>query len=103
MSTPMATSMKAPKARPARPVVRPDGVRLPAWLAPGAVFLVGRAASPQFAAVPPFRFRVIRVDTRVSYDGWAWLDGYTLGAAGKAVEKRSIFVRYAGLRHIPAG
>jgi hypothetical protein len=95
--------MSASAAWPATPVVRPDGVRLPGWLAPGAVFLVGRAASPQFAAVPPFRFRVIRVDTRLTYDGWAWLHGYTLGDNGEAVEKRSIFVKYTGLRHISTG
>jgi hypothetical protein len=43
-------------------------------------------------------FRVIRVHDWPTYDGWAWLDGYQLNAAGDAVERRSIFVQLPGLQ-----
>ncbi len=65
----------------------------------GDVLEVTRHASVQF--VTPIRFRVIRVRDWPTYDGWVWLDGYQLNAAGDATERRSIFVRAAGLR--PAG
>lgn len=56
-----------------------------------------RAASVQFAA-SPLLFRVIRVDDRSTYDGWAWLDGYELNASGEAIDRRSIFVQVGGLQ-----
>jgi hypothetical protein len=43
-------------------------------------------------------FRVIRVHDWSTYDGWAWLDGYELNAAGDAVDRRSIFVQVGGLQ-----
>jgi hypothetical protein len=46
-------------------------------------------------------FRVIRVHDWPTYEGWVWLDGYQLNAAGDAVERRSIFVQRAGLRTVP--
>jgi hypothetical protein len=57
---------------------------------------VTRAASVQFAE--PLLFRVIRVHDWPTYDGWVWLDGYQLNAAGEAVERRSIFVQVKGLQ-----
>jgi hypothetical protein len=48
-------------------------------------------------------FRVIRVHDWPTYDGWVWLDGYELNAAGDAVERRSIFVQVNGLRQIAGG
>ena len=65
---------------------------------PGDVVLVGGAASVQFAGPNGLRFRVIRVHDWPTYDGWAWLDGYQLNAAGDAVERRSIFVQLSGLQ-----
>jgi hypothetical protein len=62
----------------------------------GDVLEVTRAASVQF--VRPLLFRVIRVHDWPTYDGWVWLDGYELNAAGDAVERRSIFVQVDGLR-----
>ena len=60
---------------------------------------VGPTASPQFQAGNAFVFRVIRVhDWHTSWEGWAWLDGYVLNAAGDAVERRSIYVDLGGLR-----
>jgi hypothetical protein len=59
---------------------------------------VTRAASVQF--VEPMLFRVIRVHDWPTYDGWVWLDGYELNAAGDAVERRSIFVQVSGLRQV---
>jgi hypothetical protein len=62
----------------------------------GDVLRVTRAASVQF--VEPMLFRVIRLHDWPTYDGWAWLDGYQLNAAGDAVSRRSIFVQLEGLR-----
>jgi hypothetical protein len=62
----------------------------------GDVLRVTKAASVQF--VQPILFRVIRVHDWQTYDGWAWLDGYQLNAAGDAVERRSIFVQLQGLQ-----
>ena len=62
----------------------------------GDVLCVTRAASVQFQH--PMMFRVIRVHDWQTYDGWAWLDGYQLDAAGDAVERRSIFVQVNGLQ-----
>lgn len=62
----------------------------------GDVLHVTRAASVQFA--DPLFFRVIRVHDWPTYDGWVWLDGYQLNAAGDAVQRRSIFVRINGLK-----
>jgi hypothetical protein len=62
----------------------------------GDLLRVTRAASVQF--VQPILFRVIRVHDWSTYDGWMWLDGYQLNAAGDAVARRSIFVRVGGLQ-----
>nr|WP_203839063.1 MULTISPECIES: hypothetical protein [Actinoplanes] len=64
----------------------------------GDVVLVGRAASVQFAGPAGFAFRVVDVDSRPTYDGWVWLDGYQLDRTGRPVLRRKIFVREAGLR-----
>lgn len=69
---------------------------------PGDVVGVGTRASVQFAGGRGFVFRVIRVDDRPTYDGWVWLDGYQLDARGDAQQRRTIFVRRAGLDPIPA-
>ncbi|WP_194823043.1 hypothetical protein [Micromonospora sp. S-DT3-3-22] len=66
----------------------------------GALVQVTRKASPQF--VKPILFRLIRVRTEwITYDGWAWLDGYQIDARGDAVARRSIYVRPAGLQPAP--
>jgi hypothetical protein len=65
----------------------------------GDILHVTREASVQFAT--PIFFRVIRVHDWPTYDGWLWLDGYQLNAAGDAVERRSIFVQGSGLRAVP--
>ncbi|MFR9780704.1 hypothetical protein ACL02O_32250 [Micromonospora sp. MS34] len=67
----------------------------------GDVLHVTRAASVQF--LRPIMFRVIRVLDRPTYDGWLWLDGYELNAAGDAVNRRSIFVQQDGLLRQQAG
>nr|WP_084504320.1 hypothetical protein [Actinoplanes sp. N902-109] len=67
-------------------------------LTPGDVVLVGRAASVQFTGRSGFAFRIIAVDSRPTYDGWVWLDGYQLDRRGQAVARRRIFVCEAGLR-----
>ena len=64
----------------------------------GDVIHVTKAASVQFAA--PMLFRVIRGHDWPTYEGWIWLDGYELNAAGDAVERRSIFVQVSGLRQV---
>ena len=65
----------------------------------GDVLHIGQAASIQFE-LSPFLFRLIRVEDKPTYEGWVWLDGYELNASGDAVERRSIFVRVAGLRQV---
>ncbi len=62
----------------------------------GDVLRVTSAASIQFNK--PMMFRVIRVQDWQTYNGWAWLDGYQLNAAGDAVERRCIFVQIDGLQ-----
>jgi hypothetical protein len=47
-------------------------------------------------------FRVIRVLDLPVFDGWLWLEGYELNAAGEAVSRRSIFVQRAGLTRVQA-
>ena len=64
----------------------------------GDILHVTREASVQF--LTPIFFRVIRVHDWPTYDGWLWLDGYQLNAAGDAVERRSIFVQDGGLRAV---
>jgi hypothetical protein len=64
----------------------------------GDILHVTRDASVQF--LTPIFFRVIRVHDWPTYDGWLWLDGYQLNAAGDAVERRSIFVQSGGLRAV---
>ena len=63
----------------------------------GDVVIVGRSASVQFAGRAGFAFRVLGVDVRLTYAGWVWLDGYQLDCRGRAVARRRIFVRQAGL------
>ncbi|WP_433228628.1 hypothetical protein ACQP2H_21520 [Micromonospora sp. CA-248260] len=63
----------------------------------GVLVQVTRKASPQF--VRPILFRLIRVRTEwITYDGWAWLDGYQIDAKGDAVARRSIYVQPAELQ-----
>lgn len=83
---PLGLPTKPPTAREVRLTPRP-----------GEVIRVTRAASVQFAA-SPLLFRVIRVDDKATYDGWAWLDGYELNASGEAIDRRSIFVQVGGLQ-----
>ena len=64
----------------------------------GDVLHLTKAASVQFTS--PKLFRVIRVHDWPTYDGWIWLDGYELNAAGDAVERRSVFVQLSGLRQL---
>ncbi|WFE64586.1 hypothetical protein [Micromonospora sp. WMMD714] len=65
----------------------------------GDLVYVTRAASVQF--LRPIRFRVIRVLDWPTYDGWVWLEGYQVNAAGDAVSRRRIFVQRAGLTAPP--
>ena len=66
-------------------------------LTAGQVLRVGPEASIQFQGSRALTFKVIRVDRRPTYDGWLWLEGYVLDTRGKAVERRTIFVRRDGL------
>jgi hypothetical protein len=63
------------------------------------VLLLDRGASVQFA--DPIAVRVVRVHDWSTYAGWCWLDCYQLDGAGNAVERRTLFVRIAGLRPYP--
>ncbi|MCX4387696.1 hypothetical protein OG777_12230 [Micromonospora peucetia] len=63
----------------------------------GDVLHLTRSASPQF--VRPITVRVIRllVDWH-TYHGWCWMDVYELNAHGDAVDRRSLYVLYEGVR-----
>ncbi|WBB55751.1 hypothetical protein [Verrucosispora sp. WMMD573] len=66
---------------------------------PPGVYLLTRAASPQFHA--PIMVRVIRELTdRHPPHGWTWLDCYQLDRHGDATEKRQLFVMPAGMRQV---
>lgn len=66
-------------------------------LQPGDVLHVGGDASVQFQGDRALTFRVIRIDSRSTYEGWIWLEGYVLGPTGTAIQRRRIFVRRDGL------
>jgi hypothetical protein len=72
----------------------------PMTLQPGDVLHIDGEASVQFQGERSLRFRVIRVDPRSTYDGWIWLEGYVLGPAGNALQRRRIFVRRDGLHPV---
>ncbi|MFD1084547.1 hypothetical protein [Micromonospora andamanensis] len=87
--------------RTARPAIAPDEIREDGTsrVRPG-VYLLTRAASPQFAT--PIVVRVIRERTdRSSYDGWAWIEVYQLDSRGEAVDRRELYVRPDGMRQVP--
>ncbi|MEV6345026.1 hypothetical protein [Actinoplanes sp. NPDC051851] len=65
---------------------------------PGDVVIVDGKASVQFADTRRLLFRVISVGSKPTYEGWAWLQGYSLNSAGEAIERREIYVQHAGLR-----
>ncbi|MEV4822961.1 hypothetical protein [Micromonospora sp. NPDC049274] len=63
----------------------------------GDVIHLTTAASVQF--LRPIFVRVIReLPERHTYDGWVWLEGYELNAAGEAVARRELYVLRAGVR-----
>ncbi len=70
---------------------------------PGDVVLLTGRASVQFAAGRAIAFRVIRVDSRPTYSGWAWLTGYELDRHGAALRKREVFVQVDGLERLHPG
>ncbi|MGX7676786.1 hypothetical protein [Plantactinospora sp. DSM 117369] len=59
--------------------------------------VTGRA-SVQFAGSRALIFRVVQVDPKPTYYGWAWITGYVLDQSGEAVDRRDIFVQPAGLQ-----
>ncbi len=66
----------------------------------GQILRVEADASIQFQGSRALTFQVIHVDQRTTYDGWLWMDGWVLDARGKAVERRTIFVRADGLHAV---
>lgn len=69
----------------------------------GVILSVGPPANVQFN--PPILFRLIRVMeewTRLTYEGWCWLNGYQLDGYGSALIQRHIFVQIKGLYLAPA-
>jgi len=67
---------------------------------PGDVLYVNRLASVQFGGDRALVFRVIRVCDRPTYHGWLWLTGYVLDRAGRALDRREIYVQQAGLQRV---
>ncbi|WP_433127858.1 hypothetical protein ACQPWW_33900 [Micromonospora sp. CA-240977] len=71
----------------------------------GDVVLLTTDASVQF--LRPICVRIIReLPERITYDGWVWIEGYELNAAGDARARRELYVRREGVRlvrsHPPA-
>ncbi|MGC4758424.1 hypothetical protein [Micromonospora trifolii] len=63
----------------------------------GDVIHLTAAASVQF--LRPIFVRVTReLPERHTYDGWVWIEGYQLNAAGDAVAQRELYVMRAGVR-----
>ncbi|MFG1836986.1 hypothetical protein ACGFH8_00970 [Micromonospora sp. NPDC049175] len=63
----------------------------------GDVICLTTAASVRF--LRPITVRAIReLPDRHTYDGWLWIDGYELSAAGDAVARRELFVMRDGVR-----
>ncbi|WP_370457823.1 hypothetical protein [Actinoplanes sp. OR16] len=56
----------------------------------------------QFEGDRALLVRVARVDPKPTYDGWVWLVVFVLGPDGRAVARREIYVRVAGLRLVEA-
>lgn len=54
-------------------------------------------ASVQFIGSGPLTMRVISIDSRTTYVGWACLTGYVLDANGNAIGRREVFVQEDGL------
>lgn len=69
----------------------------PSAMRAGALLWLDTQASVQFTT-RPIRYRVIRLQDWDTYDGWIWLDGYELDAAGDAIERRAVFVLIKGVR-----
>ncbi|SCL40857.1 hypothetical protein GA0074692_6017 [Micromonospora pallida] len=73
---------------------------------PGDLLRVDGCASVQFGGERALTLRVVAVHLdRPTFDGWVWLTGYVLDAAGLATTKRELFVQFAGLhplRHVLA-
>lgn len=65
----------------------------------GDVLLLDRAVSVQFTR--PILFRVVRCRPWTTYEGWKWIDGFELNAAGDAVERRDVWVQLHRLRMVP--
>ncbi|MEU7587898.1 hypothetical protein AB0A95_16550 [Micromonospora sp. NPDC049230] len=54
-------------------------------------------ASVQF--LRPISVRIIReLPERITYDGWVWIEGYELDAAGDARARRELYVRREGVQ-----
>lgn len=62
----------------------------------GHVYQVGEACGVPHGFRPIY-FRVGSVDPASTWEGMAWLSGYELDQAGRAVEHRRIYVIVAGL------
>lgn len=65
---------------------------------PGDLLRIDEAASVQFAGAAALTLRVISVDERPTYEGWIWLTGYALDAAGNAAPSSSASPAYARSR-----
>ncbi|MFI6230830.1 hypothetical protein ACIBCR_26375 [Micromonospora echinospora] len=70
-------------------------------LIPGHLLRIDGCASVQFGEGRALTLRVVAVrHDRPTFDGWIWLTGYVLDAAGLATAKRELFVQPAGLHRL---
>ncbi|MEU4569498.1 hypothetical protein [Micromonospora sp. NPDC023956] len=71
---------------------------------PGDLVRVDGCASVQFGGDRALTLRLVAVHLdRPTFDGWIWLTGYVLDAAGLATAKRELFVQCAGLHRLTSG
>ncbi|WP_344132896.1 hypothetical protein [Luedemannella flava] len=66
----------------------------------GDVVRVDGDASVQFADGRGFALRLTSVEPRDRLSRWCWISGYVLNKRGDAVDRRTIYVQWAGLRRV---
>lgn len=64
---------------------------------PGDVVRIGKHANYRYTGRFALTMRVVKVCDEPMVAGLAWVQGYVLNSCGRAVAKRAILVRIAGL------
>ena len=70
---------------------------------PGDVVRIGRAANYLYQGRFSFEMRIIKLIPEPVVPGIAWVHGYELARTGRAVRRRTVLVRTAGLIYTWSG